>query len=88
MWYFPPWNIIYIYIYGSGTVSVNKWVMNFYFHANNLLTPKIGSETDLSLFLSKNKYFGSFLTLTVPDIFWKLDIWKKKVQVFKILKLL
>ena len=29
------------YIYGSWTVRVNKWVMNFYFHANNRLTPKI-----------------------------------------------
>ena len=29
------------YIYGPETVRVNKWVMNFYFHANNFLTPKI-----------------------------------------------
>ena len=29
------------YIYGSGAVRVNKWVMNFYFHANKLFTPKI-----------------------------------------------
>ena len=69
------------YIYGSGSVRVNKWVVKFVFHANNLFSRKIASETHFSLFPSKKGFFVLFNPYS-PRHFLKIRYLEEKKYKF------